>query len=183
MEPFMDLDELNQLMATAECLFTQTQVEAALAALVPAVTADYEYKNPLVLGIMNGALVTLGFLLPRLKFPLQQDYLHATRYGGDEEGGDLRWKVRPETPIENRHVLLVDDILDRGITLASVRDYCLSQGAASVKVLVLGQKHIPNFSPSISADYCALHFPNRYVFGYGMDYQNYWRNAPGIFAC
>jgi len=174
--------ELETLLEQAECLFTQVQVEAALEALVPALERDYAHQRPVLLGVMNGALPTLGYLLPRLSFVLEIDYVHATRYRGEEQGGTLVWKAKPQTCLQGRHVLLVDDILDQGITLQAIRNYCLAEGAASVGILVLGEKQIPGFTAAINADYCALSFPDRYVFGYGMDYQHYWRNAPGVFA-
>ncbi len=178
----MKISQFDQLQSAADCLYTQVQVEAALDSLLPALHSEYCDKNPLLLGVMNGALPTLGYLLPRLQFQAQMDYVHATRYRGVEQGGSLLWKAKPETELSGRHILLVDDILDQGITLAAIRDFCLALGAASVKILVLGQKIIAGFTPSVAADFCALQFPDRYVFGYGMDYQNYWRNAPGIFA-
>lgn len=178
----MKITQFNQLQTLADCLFTQQEVEAALDKLVAPLTADLATKNPLILSVMNGALPTMGYLVTRLHFPLEMDYVHATRYRGAEQGGSLVWRAKPETPLTGRHILLVDDILDQGITLAAIRDVCMAAGAASVKTLVLGQKIIAGFTPAIAADFCALRFPDRYVFGYGMDYQNYWRNAPGIFA-
>lgn len=178
----MDDALLKNLPANSDCLFTREQIESALDGLVPALAIEYADKTPLVLGVMNGALSTLGYLLPRLPFLLEVDYVHATRYRGAEQGGTLIWKAKPETPLKGRHVLLIDDLLDQGITLDLIRHYCREQGAADVKILVLGQKQIPDFITPISADYCALLLPNRHVFGYGMDFRGYWRNAAGIFA-
>lgn len=178
----MKITQFNQLQTLADCLFTQSEVEAALDKLVAPLTSDLAIKNPLILSVMNGALPTMGYLVTRLHFPLEMDYVHATRYRGAEQGGSLLWKAKPQANLKGRHILLVDDILDQGITLEAIREYCVEQGAASVKILVLGQKNIAGFTPVVSANYCALQFPDRYVFGYGMDYQNYWRNAPGIFA-
>lgn len=178
----MDESLLKNLPANSDCLFTLADVESALDGLIPALTQEYTDKTPLVLGVMNGALSTLGYLLPRLPFLLEVDYIHATRYRGAIQGGTLVWKAKPETSLQDRHVLLVDDVLDQGITLDLIRAYCLEQGAARVKTLVLGEKQIPGFKAPITADYRALYLPDRYIFGYGMDYQGYWRNAPGIFA-
>ena len=173
---------LQEVLERADCLFSREQVEAALEALVPALERDFADKNPLVIAVMNGALPTAGYLLPRLGFRLEQDYIHASRYGNGLQGAELVWKVKPEAELRGRHLLLVDDVLDRGITLAAIRDYCLEQGAACVKVLVLAEKQIAGLVPPIAADYRALYLPDRFVFGYGMDYQGYWRNAPGIYA-
>lgn len=173
---------LENVLHHSDCLFTQAEVEAALDKIVPFINRDYAGKNPVILAVMNGALPTLGYLLPRFDFLLQADYIHATRYKGAESGGNIIWKAKPETSLADRHVLIVDDILDRGITLSVIRDYCLAQGALSVKIAVLGEKQIDGFVPEIQADYRALYFPDRYVYGYGMDFQEHWRNAPGIYA-
>lgn len=173
---------LEDVLARSDCLYSQTEVESALDRLLPAINRDYAGKNPVVLAVMNGALPALGYLLPRFNFVCQADYIHATRYRGSESGGNIIWKAKPETSLANRHVLIVDDILDRGITLSVIRDFCIGQGALSVKIAVLGEKQIEGFIPEIQADYRALFFPDRYVFGYGMDFQEHWRNAPGIYA-
>lgn len=173
---------LRDIPAQADCLFTQQEVELALDKLAQDITRDFTDKYPLIIGVMNGALPTLGYLLPRLPFLLEVDYLHATRYQGQTQGGEIIWKRRPVISMQDRHVLLVDDILDRGITLAAIAHYCLEAGALDVKIAVLTEKKINGFTASVAANYVALFVPDRYVFGYGMDYENHWRNAPGIFA-
>jgi len=178
-----DTEKLEAVFAQAECIFTLAEVEAALDVIIAQITADFSGKNPLVLGVMNGALACMGYMLPRLPFLLEMDYVHATRYQGKEEGSDLVRKRRPHVSMQGRHVILIDDILDCGITLAALQDYCQHAGAASVVIAVLGEKQIANHQAMVAADYVALKIPDRYVFGYGMDYQEYWRNAPGIFAC
>lgn len=178
----MTNEQLYQVFADAECLFNLRDVEHALAQLVEPITRDLGKKNPLVLGVMNGSLATLGYLLPRLNFLLEIDYVHATRYQGGLQGDQLVWKRRPEVALLNRHILLVDDLLDQGITLKAIVDDCFVQGAASVSIAVLGTKRIAGYHAPITANYSALDIPDRYVFGFGMDYRNYWRNAPGIFA-
>lgn len=174
--------ELARTFADAECLFSLAEIEAALSQMAAEITQDLHDCCPVIIGIMNGALPTLGFLLPRLPFLLEADYAHATRYQGLEEGSELVWKRKPELDLSGRTVLLVDDILDRGITLAAIAQYCKDAGAREVRIAVLGVKQIDGFKPLIAADYQALTFPDAYVFGFGMDYQTFWRNAPGIYA-
>jgi len=176
-------EQLQQIYVNADCLFTLRDVENALDKIVGPITRDLGNKNPVVLGVMNGSLATLGYLLPRLEFLLEIDYVHATRYQGDFHGKELLWKRKPEVLLQGRHVLLVDDLLDQGITLKAIFDDCVSLGALSVSIAVLGTKKIIGHNAVVKADYSALDIPDRYVFGFGMDYQNYWRNAPGIFAC
>lgn len=176
------LVSLKNIIAEAECIYTLAEIETALERLIPRLERDYADKNPLILGIMKGGLPALGFLLPRLSFLLEVDYVHATRYQGQGRASQLLWKRKPEADLAGRYVLLVDDILDQGITLKAVADYCMSQGALSVAVVALGVKQLSDYEAPIQADYAALNIPDRFVFGYGMDIQNYWRNAPGIYA-
>ncbi|MCG2634288.1 MAG: hypoxanthine-guanine phosphoribosyltransferase [Gammaproteobacteria bacterium] len=173
--------ELEQVQAEAECLHTFAQVHASLDRLARAVTADVGALNPLLIGVMTGAVVTLGLLLPKLPFPLQLDYLQISRYRNQTQGGELIWQAKPRQSLRGRHLLMVDDILDQGETLAETKRFALAEGAASVRLLVLVQKQLP-VPAVVTADYVGLTVPDRYVFGCGMDYRGYLRNAPGIFA-
>lgn len=175
------LTEIRQVRAEADCLFTVEQVEAALDRLAAEITAQYQNRNPLVLCVMNGGLIATAGLLQRLDFPLQSDYLHATRYRGETRGGELHWLREPAHPLAGRAVIVVDDILDEGYTLAAIVEHCRAQGAASVESVALVEKQHTR-KHGIEADYIGLAVEDRYVFGYGMDYKDYLRNAPGIFA-
>ena len=131
--------------------------------------------------LMTGAVVAVGRLLPRLQFQLRLDYVHATRYRGATSGGELAWRYRPSDAVRGEHVLVVDDILDVGITLEQVARACREDGAASVHTAVLVDKQRPR-STDRSADFVAVQVPDRYLIGYGLDYKNYFRNVPGIYA-
>lgn len=150
----------------------------AQAALLNARYAD---ARPLVLCVMTGALVYAGNLLPRLSFPLDLDYVHASRYGDARRGGQLNWIARPGTPIAGRQVLLLDDILDEGITLHEIRQWLYEAGAERVEIAVLTHKHKPIAQPC-TPDYPTLLTPDRYVYGFGLDVDGLWRNANGIFV-
>lgn len=177
------LADMRVVMDNADCLITQEAVELALDRMAAEITRDLGEKLPVFYCVMNGALITTGHLLPRLGFPLEVDYLHATRYRGGTRGGELFWRVSPEVPMAGRHVVIVDDILDEGATLAAILAYCREAGAASISTAVLVDKqHDRKAIPDLKADYCSLEVADRYVFGFGMDYMGYWRNAPGIFA-
>ena len=165
----------------ADCLFNAAECEAALDRMAQEVTAAIGTTNPLFITVMQGGLVPAGQLLTRLDFPLQVDYLHATRYTGKTRGGELSWLRRPATPLADRIVLLVDDIHDEGSTLQAIVDYCLAEGAARVLSAVLVNKHHER-KVAYQAEIVGLEVDDRYVFGYGMDYKEYLRNAPGIFA-
>ena len=137
--------------------------------------------NPLVLCVMRGALVFAGHLLPQLDFPLQVDTLDATRYGASTQGGALVFRHMPLASIAGRTVLLLDDILDHGVTLAAVRDKLLALGALRVWIAVFAVKATPRTLP-VTADFLGVTLPDRYVFGFGMDVHGYWRNLPAIYA-
>lgn len=164
-----------------ECLYTLTEIDAVLSKLAALLNRDYADKNPLLLCVMNGAVITMGQLLPKLDFALQIDYIHASRYGDKIVGGELIWQAQPQTAMDDRHVLLIEDIYDEGHTLIALREFCQQQGALSVACLALADKQHARKSGQ-PPEYIGLSVADRYVFGFGMDVQGYWRNAPGIFV-
>lgn len=175
--------EMNQVMAEADCLVNEQQVQAAIRTLADDITARLKDSNPLVFCVMNGGLILTGQLLPLLKFPVQAEYLHATRYRQETTGGILEWKLQPEADMHDRTVLIIDDILDEGTTLCAIADYCRAHGAREVLTAVLVDKqHDRKARPGLKADFTGLEVEDRFLFGYGMDYKGYWRNAPGIYA-
>jgi hypoxanthine phosphoribosyltransferase len=165
----------------AECLFSHEQVLFAIDQLAVRVTVDLADTNPLLLCVMNGAVPFAGALLPRLHFPLELDYVHVSRYHGATEGGNLHWHAHPQCDLAGRTVLLVDDVLDHGVTLAALREWAADAGASAVYSAVLADKQIAASRPT-EADYAALACPDRFLIGWGMDFQGYWRNLDGIYA-
>ncbi len=177
------IEEVRRVQAEARCIYTEQEVEAALDRMAVAITAELVDSNPVVLSVMTGALVVAGKLLPRLTFPLQVDYLHASRYRGELSGADLQWKAYPSVALRDRTVLIVDDILDEGETLLGIRDYCLQQGATRALCAVLVDKnHDRRVAGLARAEFTGLEAPDSYLFGYGMDYKDYLRNVRGIYA-
>ncbi len=176
------LAEVRTVEEQAQCLFGRDQVEAAFDRMASAITAALAGKDPLFLCAMIGGVVPTGLLLPRLSFPLQLDYVHVTRYRGQTTGGTLHWLRRPGAAIEGRVVLVVDDVLDEGDTLNAIIETCQVQGAAEVYSAVLVDKRVPRHGPARRASFTGLEADRRYLFGYGMDYKDYLRNASGIFA-
>lgn len=172
---------LEQVLAEADCLHDEQAVRAAVRRLAAAINADYHGRRPLVMAVMNGGLVPTGWLLPEFRFLCELDYLHATRYRGGTVGEELHWVAKPGRSLRDRDVLLIDDILDEGITLREIVRWCREQGARSVKSVVLAKKLLGR-EPAIEADYVGLEVENRYVFGCGMDYHEYFRNLPAIWA-
>lgn len=177
--PHRILDVYNK----ATCLYTKQEVEFAFDKMGGAIQAKLRESNPVLLCVMVGGLVPTGNLLSRLDFPLELDYIHVTRYENTTRGGDLEWVVRPRTDLRDRTVLIVEDILDSGLTLAAVVDYCNKQGAKEVYTAVLLDKKQTRVAGGLPvADFTGITMENGYVFGYGMDYQGYLRNAAGIFV-
>jgi hypoxanthine phosphoribosyltransferase len=171
----------NQHLQNADLIYSQAEVDAAITRLASQISQDLQDKSPLVLTIMNGGLYFAGQLLPQLKFPLEAEYVQASRYNGETVGQELKWARAPTDKVKGRIVLLLDDILDEGHTLVAIRDKCLALGALEVKIAVLVEKALDKLKP-IQADFVGLQVPNRYVFGCGMDVYGWWRNLPEIRA-
>ena len=173
--------QAQQVYETAEQIYSLAEVEEALDRIAGEISSRLADTEPLVLPVMNGALIPAGRILSRLNFPLRQDYIHVTRYRETTKGGSLTWVRKPAIPLMGRTVLIIDDILDEGHTLEALVKACREMGAAAVYSAVLCEKEHDRGS-DIKADFLALKVPDRYVFGSGMDYKGYLRNAPGIFA-
>ncbi len=174
--------EIKQVEATADLLYSETEVEAALDKMAQQINHELDGRDPLVLCVMNGGIVIAGKLIPRLRIPLTIDAINASRYQNKTSGSSIEWVLKPGAPLKDRTILIIDDILDEGITLQAIIAYCLEQGASSVYSAVLVDKILDHDKP-IKADFVGLKTENRYLFGYGMDYKGYLRNAPGIYAC
>lgn len=173
--------ECRQVREEADCLFSKDEMLLEISKLAKEITDELSETNPIVIGIMNGGMIPMGLLIPELDFPLQIDYLHATRYRDKTRGGQLHWLASPKISLQDRTVLLVDDIHDEGMTLEAIKTYCEKEGAKKVYSAVLVNK-IHERKKNTVADFVALDIPDRYVFGFGMDYKGLLRNAPGIYA-
>ena len=177
----MSPQEARKILAEADLLCSAEESALAVRRVAAEITARLADANPLVLAVMGGAVVFTGQLLPQLVFPLDFDYLHVSRYGDVTTGGQLAWIVEPRSAVEGRVVLVVDDILDEGVTLAEVAKRLLAQGASEVLSAVFADKNIGHGKP-IAADFVGVRLPNRYVFGFGMDVKGAWRNLPAVYA-
>ena len=175
-------DDLEALLARCDCLVAPEEMQAAYGRLADAINARLAGRLPVVLALMNGGLVSAGQILPRLTFPLELSYLHATRYRGATTGGALKWLAQTDIELAGREVLLIDDILDEGHTLEAVREWCLDAGAARVWIAVATDKQHDRKVPGLQADFIGVDVADRYIFGEGMDYHGYFRNLPGIHA-
>ncbi len=180
------MQDLAGALARSQVLFDRTAIAAAIARMALQIRADCEGQRLLLLTVMHGGMLFAAELALALgqgtPLELDFDYLHASRYRGATSGGELEWKHRPATPLHGRDVLIADDILDEGYTLDAVRAWCLAQGAASVRIAVLALKRHGRGVPGMRADYVGVEVPDRYVFGFGMDYHEQGRNLPAIHA-
>lgn len=175
-------EQAKAVLAQANELYNEEQVNRALDRMAAAISAELADRDPIVICVMTGGLIPTGHLLTRLNFPLHIDYLHASRYRGATSGGELHWVTRPSMPLAGRTLLVVDDILDEGLTLAAIVAYLCEQGAAAVYSAVLVEKLHDRRTAGVSADFTGIEVDDRYVFGCGMDYHGYHRNLPGIYA-
>lgn len=176
-------EKIKEVYEKSSILFTTHEIQAALDRMAINIHNELQDKNPILMCVMIGGLVPMGNLLPRLDFPLEVDYVHATRYRGGIRGGDIHWKVRPSSDVKGRTVLIVDDILDGGVTLAAIVEEVKNLGADEVMTAVLVDKHHKRVENGLQkADFVGLEVDDHYIFGYGMDYNEYLRNAPGIYV-
>lgn len=169
------------MLETADEVCSAQCVALEVARIAQEITAKLGARDPLVLAVMRGSVVFAGQLLPQLRFPLHFDYLDVTRYGAGTVGKDITWHVTPGTAVCGRVVLVIDDILDEGRTLAAVRGKLLEAGATEVYSAVFAQKDTGQSKP-VTADFVGITVPDRYVFGFGMDAYGFWRNLPAVYA-
>src|SRR5262245_23662735 len=168
-------------LENSDLVSSAAEVEAAVTRVAAEIQRAFADRYPLVLVVMGGAVVFAGQLLPRLRMPLDLDYVHASRYGDATRGGKIRWRVEPPEGVRGRAVLVIDDILEGGHTMAAIRERLLKMGAKSFSCAVLVEKSLKKEKP-VRADFVGLTIPDRFVFGCGMDAKGFWRNLPEIRA-
>lgn len=174
---------MTEVLQQAELIYSAADVQSAISQMAEKMTTCLRDQNPLVLCVMNGGAFLTQQLTLQLKFPLEMDYLHASRYRGQTRGGTLDWLAKPKASLEGRVVLLVDDILDEGYTLVAVREYLQSCELSALYTAVLvNKKHARKAEPDWLPDFVGLEVEDRYVFGCGMDYKKHWRHLPEIYA-
>lgn len=179
------VERARKLLQNAEEIFDAQEVQQAVAGVAEKLNLRFDRPDdssfPLVLGVMGGAVVFVGQVLTQLRFPLEFDYIHVSRYGDDDQGGRVVWKVIPRPNVAGRTIIVLDDILDEGETLAHVKQRLLDMGAAEVIIAVFADKALKQAKP-VKADIVGLTIPNKFVVGFGMDVYGYWRNLPGLWA-
>lgn len=176
-----DIQKIKDILASADVIHTEEEVAAAVSRVARQITEKLGETNPLLLVVMSGGVPFAGHLMTQLHFPLEFDYLHVTRYGQETSGGALSWRAAPWTPVKGRTVIILDDILDEGLTLAAIVERMKELGAAACYTAVATDKLNGKKKP-LKADFVALTVPDRFVFGYGMDVRGAFRNLPAIYA-
>jgi hypoxanthine phosphoribosyltransferase len=170
-----------QLLTNSTLVFSTDEVESAIHSVADQINQTFKDTSIVLMCVMTGGLYFSGKLLSKLTMPLELDYVQANRYHTHLTGGDLVWAKLPTLDIQGKTVLLVDDILDEGITLQAVRTKCLELGAQTVKMVVMADKLNQQTKP-VCADFKAFNVPNLFVFGCGMDAHGWWRNLSEIRA-
>ena len=178
----MESAQYAQVLKDADLVWSEADVDAAYARLAREISNALGASTPLIIPVMMGGMVPASRILSQLNFPVEIDYVHATRYRGDVRGRTLEWIAHPSSDFKDRNVLVVDDILDEGITLAAIITHCQELGAREVHCAVLVDKQIGRPRVFDRADFTGLEVDDRYVFGCGMDYRGYFRNLPAIYA-
>jgi len=179
----MTSPNLATALEVSDELFDRETLQDAIREIAVLINHDYEDRDrPVLLSVMHGGMIFASLLSLELDFDVEVDYIHATRYRGATTGSGLAWLHRPATSLEGRNVLIADDILDEGHTLKAVKQWCEDQGAIEVKIAVLAIKTHDRRVEGIEADYIGVEVPDRYVYGFGMDYHEQGRNLPGLYA-
>jgi hypoxanthine phosphoribosyltransferase len=173
---------LADALLHSDVLFERAELDTIIADMARALDAALDGERAVFLTVMNGAMMFGAQLALAIRTDLELDYVHATRYRGTTSGSELHWLREPAVSLQDRTVLLVDDILDEGHTLKAVRDDCMRRGAKRVLVVTLCCKKHDRCVEGIKSDFNGVELPDRYVFGYGMDYYEQGRNLPAIYA-
>lgn len=177
----MNLNEISKVLKKAECLYTEKEIDHAVDKLAKEITEKVADKNPIILCVLKGAIVPTGMLLPKLNFPLVLDYIHGSRYKKDK-GYELKIYAKPQTDLKGRVVLILDDIIDKGVTMQCLVDYCEKQGAKEIYTAALVDKNTERDAKGLlKADFVGLQIPDKFIIGAGLDYEGYFRNMPGIY--
>lgn len=180
--PVIESPKLVDALARAELIHDKATLLTAIDDMGRRIAADLDGTHPVFLSVMHGGLIFAGHLALALPLDCEFDYIHATRYRGETSGGALHWIHTPRIPIAGRRVLLVDDIVDEGKTLAALREWCFEQGATEVRIVALCEKRHGRCVAGLTSDYVGVEVPDRYVFGFGMDFHEQGRNLPAIYA-
>ena len=175
------MDTIQALIRKSSVIYSEIEIKTVIQNIADQVNQTIKTDDLYVLCVMNGALIFAGQLLPRLEKNIQYSYIHATRYAASLTGGPIHWLVKPSKDIEGKTVLILDDILDEGITIREIVTTCEAMKAKAIYTAVLFDKDIVK-EKSYIPNFIGLKVPNRFVFGYGLDCKGLGRNLPHLYA-
>ena len=173
------MEFFQSILKQSSVLYSNREIHLAIKNIAEEINQDIQSDILYVLTVMNGGLFFSAHLIPLLKHTIYHDYIHATRYGNKVHGGHIHWIKEPEDVIKGKNILIVDDILDEGITLSEIISKCKKMGANNIFYTVLFNKLIDK-DKSIFPSYHALNVPNKFVFGFGLDYNGFGRALPDL---
>ena len=164
-----------------QVLLTEEQIQAKIEELGKILTAEYEGKNPVVVGVLKGVVVFYADMIRHIKVPCQLDFMWISSYSGANSTGRMTVRQDLSADIRGRHVLILEDIFDTGNSLDYTYNYLMSKEPASLKICTLLDKpERRNPRVTLQADYTGFTIPNEFVVGYGLDYNEHYRNLPYI---
>ena len=178
----MNQPDPREVLENSSLLVTREDVQAAIGRMAERVNGHYEGRPIVLLIVMTGAVMPAAWLAAKLNMPLQMDFIHATRYSGATEGGEIEFRVPPRLNLQDQDVLIVDDIYDIGLTLQMIERYCVARGAASVSSAVLVRKIHDRETTGQLPAFVGLDVEDKYIFGCGMDAYEHWRHLDEIRA-
>ena len=174
--------EIIQAHVNADVLISEQEVNQAIDSVAENIELVIDNEVPIILCVMKGGLMFTAALMQRIATPMVLDYVHVDRYRNKTQGSSIHWHKEPDTSLNNRIVIIVDDILDEGYTMQELIAYCETKGAKKVLSAVLLKKKLSTTSIDVVPDFVGLEVTDRYVFGWGMDYKGYLRNLTSIYA-
>ena len=161
-------------------LISREEIKNTVAKLANEIEEDYRGKHPLLICVLKGSFVFMADLIRQLDLPVEIDFIKLCSYGvGMKSSGEVKVVQRPKTPVKGRDVLVIEDIVDTGLTLSFLLNYLRREKPASLKVCVLTDKPSCRKSP-VSIEYLGFTLPNKFVVGYGLDFDQKFRNLPDI---
>lgn len=165
-----------------EVLVTEKQIQEKVRQMAQAISREYADKDPIFVGVLKGVVIFFSDFIKQMDIPCTMDFLMLSSYGdGTSSSGAVKMKQGTATDLEGRHVIILEDIFDSGRSLQNANDYVLSQKPASVKICALldkPERRLPEIT--LQPDYVGFVVPNKFVVGYGLDYQEHYRNLPYV---
>ena len=172
---------LSMNSSNKEVVLDHQTIQKRVQELGKTITSDYQDKELVVIGVLKGAFVFMADLVRAIGLPLVTDFIQVSSYGsGDSSSGEITLVASPHHPVNNRHILLVEDIIDTGLTMKWLASHFSGQGAASVRICSLIDKSERREHP-ISIDYAGFAISQGFLVGYGLDYNERYRNLPAIY--